>query len=169
MLIYFPSVPQESIHVPEPVISMSIKPVNKVNKPLISSTNMNLRAPGSVSHPFILLTCYQSCCSLHFNQADLDKFSKGINRFTREDPTFRVHYETESRETIISGMGELHLEIYSQVQRKKEIPWFEWGLMCGDCASLKSWLQQRTRCCSVFICLLRTEKQTKCLPCLCLN
>jgi len=44
-----------------------------------------------------------------------DNFAKGIARYTREDPTFQVHFDPESRESIASGMGELHLDVYSQV------------------------------------------------------
>jgi len=67
-----------SMFIPEPVISLTINPVDKK-----SQTNM----------------------------------TKALNRFTREDPTFRSYVDEESQETIISGMGELHLDVY--VERMK--------------------------------------------------
>ncbi len=69
-----------SMHVPEPVIALSIKPVD--NK---SENNM----------------------------------SKALRRFTREDPTFRAGIDEESGETIIRGMGELHLDVYIERMKRE--------------------------------------------------
>ncbi len=69
-----------SMFVPEPVMSLSIKPKNNNHLP---------------------------------------QFSKAIARFQREDPTFRVHFDGESEQTIISGMGELHLEVYVERMRRE--------------------------------------------------
>ena len=44
-------------------------------------------------------------------QADLDKLGNSLNKLSEEDPTFRVKTDLDSGQTIISGMGELHLEI----------------------------------------------------------
>lgn len=74
-----------SMFVPEPVISLAIKPKD---------------------------------------QKDLSNFSKAMSRFQREDPTFRIHVDDESQETIISGMGELHLDIYVERMRR------EYGVIC---------------------------------------
>ncbi|EAU83626.1 elongation factor g 1 [Coprinopsis cinerea okayama7 len=68
-----------SMFVPEPVISLAIKPKGQ----------------------------------------ETPNFSRALNRFQKEDPTFRVHIDQESKETIISGMGELHLEIYVERMRRE--------------------------------------------------
>jgi len=72
------NVAMTSIYVPEPVVSLAIKPTDK---------------------------------------KALDRMAKALNRFTKEDPTFRTHVDPESHETIIQGMGELHLDVY--VERMK--------------------------------------------------
>ncbi|MCB1162911.1 MAG: elongation factor G [Candidatus Krumholzibacteriia bacterium] len=69
-----------SMHVPEPVISLAIKPKDKKAQ---------------------------------------DSMSKAIQRFSKEDPTFQVAADPETGDTIIKGMGELHLDVYLERMKRE--------------------------------------------------
>ncbi|MFT4621473.1 MAG: elongation factor G [Myxococcota bacterium] len=72
----------------------------------------NIHVPAAV----ISLTI---TCPSQFTQ----NLSKALQRFSKEDPTFRVHADAETGETIISGMGELHLEVYlERMRREYKVP-----------------------------------------------
>ncbi|MBX2983037.1 MAG: elongation factor G [Flavobacteriales bacterium] len=52
-------------------------------------------------------------------QADLDKMGQALAKLAEEDPTFKVHTDDETGQTVISGMGELHLEILVDRMRRE--------------------------------------------------
>jgi elongation factor G len=53
------------------------------------------------------------------SQEDIDRISKALHRFVREDPTLHVNSDPESNKTLLSGMGELHLEIYLERMKRE--------------------------------------------------
>ena len=53
------------------------------------------------------------------DKASSDQMAKALNRFIKEDPTFRSYVDPESNQTIIQGMGELHLDVYIERMRRE--------------------------------------------------
>jgi len=53
------------------------------------------------------------------SSADQERMAKALNRFMKEDPTFRVSTDPETGETVIAGMGELHLDVYVERMRRE--------------------------------------------------
>ncbi|CAJ2669875.1 unnamed protein product [Trifolium pratense] len=77
---------------------------------------------GSVKYTMTSMSVPEPVMSLAVQPISKDsggQFSKALNRFQREDPTFRVGLDPESGQTIISGMGELHLDIYVERIRRE--------------------------------------------------
>ncbi|KAB2056154.1 hypothetical protein ES319_A11G084600v1 [Gossypium barbadense] len=77
---------------------------------------------GSVKYTMTSMSVPEPVMSLAVQPVSKDsggQFSKALNRFQREDPTFRVGLDAESGQTIISGMGELHLDIYVERIRRE--------------------------------------------------
>ncbi len=74
----------------------------------------------AVNYSMIAMHVMDPVISLSLNPVDNKSqinMSKALNRFTKEDPTFKTFVDKETNETIIQGMGELHLEVY--VERMK--------------------------------------------------
>ena len=79
-------------------------------------TFTNNKVHYTMSSMYVPDTVISLAIKPHDHEGEMN-FSKALQRFTKEDPTFQTEYDKESKETIIKGMGELHLQIY--VERMK--------------------------------------------------
>jgi hypothetical protein len=86
---------------------VSYKKTSERNTPFVAIIFETRHADETVLDNLILC---RLLISLSFKPAakETANFSRALNRFQREDPTFRVHLDPELKETIIFGMGELH-------------------------------------------------------------
>ena len=87
----------------------------------VDCSSGNTFTDGTVKYSMSSMYVPDAVVSLSISPKSKDSanFSKALNRFQKEDPTFKVKYDPESKETIISGMGELHLEIYVERMRRE--------------------------------------------------
>ncbi len=72
------------------------------------------------------------------SQKDLDKLGMALAKLAEEDPTFKVRYDEDTNQTVISGMGELHLEIIVDRLRR------EFGVECNQGAPQVSYKEALT-------------------------
>lgn len=84
-----------------------------------SDGNMDL-AMSSMFVPEPVMSLAVKPCEIKMQ----NNFGKALRKFTKEDPTLRVKVDSETKETVLSGMGELHLEVY--LERMKR----EYGVEC---------------------------------------
>lgn len=76
----------------------------------------------SINYAMTSMFVPEPVISLAINPKDkkaADQMGKALNRFTKEDPTFQTYVDPESNQTIIKGMGELHLEVYIERMRRE--------------------------------------------------
>lgn len=81
----------------------------------VECASMDTFTDGTVNYSMVSMFVPNPVMSLAVRPKDMQQsanFSKAISKFTREDPTLKVTIDSKSGETILSGMGELHLEIY---------------------------------------------------------
>ena len=88
----------------------------------VECSSMDTFTDGTVQYSMVSMFVPKPVMSLAIKPKDNAKaanFSKAIGKFTREDPTLRVSIDDKTKETIMSGMGELHLEIYVERMRRE--------------------------------------------------